>query len=351
MIVFISLAIGAMGAKGATGAEVCPAFTCELPTDYIEESTCVFFKEDLAVPTYYASKCFDLNKSFCPPAYGKNSTCTSQPKALVLKYPGEKCHSDDDCGEFTKGCKGQVCQGIVKGQSCKGHEYCNPGLRCAGTCLDQLKIGSSGCKSDFDCENSAGCNISPSSPSGTCIEYFSLTDFSILSSCQNNTNFLCSSSSCSSKQCVPAATSSSIPSKCQQDSDCGSSDSSVQGTCLCGRNRNGNKYCSLLPGDKWNQLYFGLSKKWFHSGFVHKCNSARRFSYVCAGDWWDRKSSYLMNYYLFFSTQFPSVVEFDECIGEIYLRQFLDVRAMLDNILVIDDFLPLFLPLTFFIII
>jgi hypothetical protein len=70
---------------------------------------------------------------------------------------------------------------------------------------------------------------------------------------------------------------------------------------------------------------------------VHKCNTMRRFSYVCAGDWWDRRASYLLNYYYFYSTQFPSVVEYDECIGRIYLQEFLQVKELLKNILVVED--------------
>jgi hypothetical protein len=93
----------------------------------------------------------------------------------------------------------------------------------------------------------------------------------------------------------------------------------------------------LLTGDKWFQSYFKLVKEWQKSGLVEKCNTVRRFSDVCAGDWWDRQAAYLMNYYFFYSTQFPSVVEFDECIGEVYLKEFLQVKSLLKNILVVED--------------
>jgi hypothetical protein len=310
----------------------CPAYTCKLPTDYFIPGTCVFYKSSSAVPTYYSLPCSDRVLSYCPPMASSNSSCTVPAGVLSLKYPGEKCHSDADCGPFSTGCVGQTCQGLSLGQACANSSYCAPGLRCNGTCQRQLAVGESGCSLDQDCENTAGCSLPDGASEGTCITYWSLADFATTDSCDNFTNLLCQSATCSGKQCVAAYNSTSIPLRCNSDQDCGASTTGVPGKCVCGMNRNANMYCMLFYGDKPYVSYFGIVKNWHKSGYVNRCNTERRFSYVCAGDWWDRKQAYFMNYYYYQSREYPNVVEFDQCVGEVFLETFLQTQALLGNI-------------------
>lgn len=313
----------------------CSAYTCELPTDYITSETCIYYNPSLAISTYYASPCYDLNRNYCPASFKSNSTCTVPPHIIDLKYPGEKCHTNEDCGSFSTGCYKQVCQGLKSGAKCKSHSYCMPGLRCDKTCIPQIEISGIGCKSDLDCVNNAGCDIKDNE--GTCIEYWTLNDLESIGQCVNNSNWLCKSSTCLGKQCVPAVESLKVPQGCYKDEDCISSNSAINGQCVCGKNRNANMYCNLFYGDLYFVQYFNISKNWMASGIYEKCNTSRRFNYVCVGDWWDRKQSYLMNYYYYYSSLYPSVFEYEDCIGKVYLPSFLNVKALLSNILVIED--------------
>lgn len=319
-------------------SQQCPSYTCELPTDYITSDTCIYYNPSLAIPTYYASPCYDLNNNYCPPTYLSNSTCTTPPHIIDLKYPGEKCHTDEDCGPYSTGCSNQVCQGLKQGSICKSHSYCMPGLRCDQTCKAQLEIGSNGCKSDFDCVNNAGCDKNNNEDTGTCIEYWTLDNSQAVGQCLNYSNWLCKSSTCLGSQCVEAASSSKLPTGCYKDSDCVSSNSQITSQCICGKNRNANMYCGLFYGDLYYVEYFNIARHWLASKLFVKCNTERRLSYVCVGDWWDRKQSYLMNYYYYYSSWYPVVYEYEDCIGEIYLAGFLNVKSLLKNILQIEAY-------------
>lgn len=315
-----------------TYSQVCEAYTCKHVSDYFLQNTCIYYTNISAIPTYYASTCYDSQASYCPPVQNSNSTCTLPPKVKYLKYPGEKCHSDLDCNEFSTGCVKQTCMGKSLGENCLGHEYCNPGLKCSQTCALQLPIGNSQCTTDFDCVNNAGCNKAENENFGTCVEYFSLQANTLIKNCIENSSPLCESNSCKNSQCIDPVQSVNVPQKCKKNSDCVSTDQSLNSECRCGKNRNGNSYCDLFYGDKAYLKYFEIVKEWQKSGFVMKCNTVRRFSPVCAGDRWDRKQSYYMNYYLYYSSQFADVVEFDLCIGKIYLAEYLEVKGFLNDI-------------------
>lgn len=311
----------------------CQAYTCKLPIDYFVNDTCVMYRNTTIVPTYYIRTCTDQKYSFCPPSEKSNSTCTELPFVTNYKYPGEKCHYNQECDPHLYGCEDETCQGKSLGGLCDEHSDCNPGLRCfEGICNKQIDIGITGCKTDYDCVNNAGCDNSNSATEGTCIKYWSLTDNSFISSCENYSNFLCKSSTCRENSCVPAFKSSKIPKKCSTDVDCISSDTVATSTCTCGKNQNANKYCALFYGDDPYLKYLELLQIWVNSLYVFQCNTERRFSYICAGDRWDRKKSYYMNYYLYFSQEFPSVIEYNDCVAQVYLSDFLFVKGLLENI-------------------
>ena len=310
----------------------CSSYTCKLPTDYFLLNTCIYYKNSSIIPTYYAAPCYDLNNNYCPPSIKSNSTCTSAPVVQYLRYPGEKCYSVSDCGSYAINCIDQTCTGRLNGEICTGHEYCSPGLRCNSTCIPQLNTGETGCLTDYDCNNYCGCDISLASQSGACIKYWSLKNGDSVKSCINNTNFLCASSTCNGNQCVAGPISSVYPKKCYTNEDCSSNTANIFGTCTCGKNRNANSYCTLFNGDQPYQNYFAILQQWHSSVFVSMCNTIRRFSYICAGDRWDRKQSYYMNYYLYYSNQFPEIIEFDSCIGDVYLSEYLQVKDFLYDI-------------------
>jgi hypothetical protein len=302
----------------------CPIYRCKLLNDYFSPEVCLYYDNSSITPAYYGKVCLDDQRSYCSPTIESNSTCEAPPNTQGVKYPGEKCHYNTDCNEYSIRCENQLCLGRNEGEDCKSHAECSPGLRCSSTCTRQIETGQGGCYTDYDCVNYSGCDIlQNSSTPGKCIEYWSLPETAAIKSCINNTNFLCASSTCSGTQCIPAVQSGQIPNRCYTDQDC-TNNSEVPGKCLCGKNRNANMYCGLFYGDFPYQNYFSILKSWHQTAYLSKCNTVRRFSYVCAGDYWDRKQAYNMNYYYYNSFHFPDIIEFDDCIGQIYLSDYVN---------------------------
>lgn len=220
----------------------------------------------------------------------ETNLCETKPKPeSTPNYPGEYCLYSSTC--LSGSCIRNICEGKSFDQPCNDNEDCNPGLRChQKICTNTLLSGQSGCVNDYDCANSAGCNISSTTGIGTCLEYLSVSTGSIVSDCSGGQSRLCKTSECAKTgkfgtygTCKVATQSVDyLPVKCTDNLNCTGTDgkSMYTGICSCGYNANGTAFCNPFNGDLPGVAYY-LSWKNALNASVGVCNTLRRFSSEC----------------------------------------------------------------------
>ena len=302
----------------------CSSYTCKTSSQTFSSDTCIFY--DPPSDKYYTSPC---PSSFtCNISSSSNSTCLQSPEYTYSRYPGEKCNIPQDCLlSLSLGCINNRCIGGSLSAPCASSSVCNPGLRCHNsTCTAQLQVGLVGCLSDSDCVNFAGCLL------GTCTVYFSIPTYGPVAECNNFKSAFCSSGMCQGDYCVDAQrTSGGVPKKCKDDSDCFTSQG-LGGQCSCGLNGKATQYCSLFTGDSDYASYLQLMQEWHGTYMILQCNTLRRFSAQCMGDYWDRPSAVAYGYYLARTMMFPLVSNFETCVGEVYLTEYLASKKAYDSV-------------------
>lgn len=205
------------------------------------------------------------------------------------QYPGEPCTKSSDC--TTNSCVQSICKGLSSNSTCLSHEECDPGLRCyKESCQKQLDVTDMNCFNDFDCINSAGCNLPQWSMTGTCTAYFSVPVGQLVSDCIEGVSYLCKSSECKKigkfgnfGYCKASFISvKPSPVKCTSSNDCKGTDGLIEdlSDCICGYNSAGNAYCEVFSGDLPALEYFETWQKALVQS-LGRCNTVRRFEKDC----------------------------------------------------------------------
>ena len=292
---------------------VCLKYVCASKQLDMVNNTCIFFDTD----RYVLKPC--EGKLDCPSEFqAHNVTCVEPEMAVAKKYPGEKCKQNTDC--MYGNCVMGACFNKQAGEACTSHEECNPSLYCAaGVCTSQIVVGEKGCTDDWQCQNNAGCD------NGVCKEYFSVPSKEWVGSCpSNHTNYVCESTFCFNGLCLDAPASSFPTSQfCTTDQVCISRDYEESegvlfySSCTCGNNKDGNKFCSLFPGDKDYSKLLSQYRTWMKSSEVMKCNTVRRWTYECIYDYSSPKVAEEVDYYFTVSVNSPQLQDADDCVYEI----------------------------------
>jgi hypothetical protein len=201
---------------------------------------------------------------------------------------------------------------------CDVGNFCNS----EGLCEAQLPEGSLGCSSDYDCENSAGCQILNyvNITQNKCVKYYSLKN---LSPNRGYSDFLCSSRFNNGTHCVVAPVSKKVPTVCTSSEDCISKTGGYEGHCGCGYNSKGLSYCSLFSGDKSFLNAAKLYEKWFNSETLSKAHTSGRYDYDFIRKYWNHDNAAKLVYYDSYSKNFAAYYGTEECVLEVFGRSYL----------------------------
>ena len=291
----------------------------------------------------YLSPCTSQYLPYCPYADDNpSSTCVFLSiSPFNTSWPGDFCYSNSTC--VTEYCLNSICQGFVASTLCNDTEQCAVGLRCAipqpdspGNCKVQLFIGPNNgnnilnCTVDSDCVNNGACE------NFNCFEYFSRTEGEYVVNCgDDNVNWLCQSGMCYDNLCVsPFVTSkNSLPMICSNDSECISdyynappSPIILYSSCQCGYNQQGNKYCTLFPGDPIKVKYLNILQQWLNSDELFSCHSYSRFKLECIKQYWTQKNYLEYAYYYYWSTMYPQIQNNPSCVQNIITYHFYNAQ-------------------------
>jgi hypothetical protein len=330
-----AMAFPAFAPKPKTEDMACDKYKCAPSGAIVDYSTCGYYETD----TYYLVPCQNQphNLTFCqatdPDSF--NMTCTANPTSNEIAFPGEICTNLTKC--FTGNCSStnHRCTGLSAGATCGSDAQCAPGLFCNDeVCGAQIPAGMTGCYSSYDCVNSASCNMTRLGL-GNCVRYFSVPEGGIVSDCEENTSFMCSSGSCkpfgkkSLATCVKSIRSMAyVPKTCDNSGDCiGQTDSDyVEGKCSCGVNGEGSAFCELFPGDPAGIHLRSLYTEFIQKGYNGVCNTARRYSTECIlSSNYPKKEELAIAalYYEFF----PQLQNNDVCVKSIFNHQYWDLGS------------------------
>ena len=277
----------------------CPKYECKSTMVFPSDSICLYM--DNLLNTFYANPC--KGDYACQSLSSSSSECVYQsPYKPATQVAGTKCMFDEDCVTNNICYKGK-CKGYDLNSPCSSHLDCGIGLYCSNNvCIKQIKIGHTGCTSDDDCVNSAGCRIYSlkNLDLNLCVKYFSLPDNTALLSCSDtgDVNYLCQSGFCmnigNSSICYTSPKlAKKSPALCTSNDDCISTPTGELGllfysTCGCGYNPEGNMVCSLLYNDPFYNSYDSMVREWFDSDDMEKCNTLGRFGHGCMETYWSR---------------------------------------------------------------
>ena len=228
------------------------------------------------------------------PEITQNSTCGPEPRPVMEpKLPGENCVKDSGC--LSGNCASGKCQGQPLGEFCTSHGDCNVGNYCAqdGKCKTQKGQGQA-CRSDFECVNTMACNRTYYDE-GTCVSYYSLENGQTVGMCltwngQGVTN-LCKSGGCEETifdengtgKCIEEIINPNYGKPCEKDNDCiGTGNKTlVSGSCKCGMDKEGYKYCDTFTGDPPSKIKRSLLLKHVNSPAIKSCQTLGRFDEYC----------------------------------------------------------------------
>jgi len=223
------------------------------------------------------------------------------------RYPGSKCESNEDCiFKNNKGCQNKSCKGYGEGESFSCNwadhgscsKYCDPGLfaKESGnyTCVKQYKENEA-CDATEQCQNNYNCANS------TCEKIGSFKNGQKIAIGKGDVNgdYFCQSFFINYTTGVcedPPRSSNDQAAKCQTSKDCKRSDERYT-DCRCGLD--GEKHCTLAPGDDYYLKYNQVLKEWYTSEEINECNTIARFSIDCIHDYMDKK---LFEKYYYYGT-------------------------------------------------
>lgn len=308
-------------------ALTCPTYSCKTANQSFSMQQCIY----AAGTSYFLSSCQSKIVPYCQPSI-TNSTCTTSPvqETTGISWPGEACTTDSNCKYGI--CYQFHCNGQDFAMACTISDQCNPGLYCnpSGTCAFQLEVGKTGCQSDSDCVNNAGCN------GGKCISYFSLPAARPIDTCQGNLNLLCVNSICQTSTTGNFCGSlvNSFTGTCKTSSDCVSTmDSALKVTynsqCLCSYS-DGSSYCTQLPGDSQYSDYLKRLKTWLANDIVRQCNTQRRTSSQCINLYFDDSDSLLLM--KFYVQDYPMIKNNDQCTQTIFFQEYWQLYRKLNEV-------------------
>lgn len=315
-------------------SETCPAFICS-------SSTSPFGCISTSNTTISLSTCTSPYLTFCPYTdFSSDSTCISLPPSpFNTSWPGDFCYSNSTC--ISQYCSSSTCQGLLASSFCNDTGQCDVYNRCeSGNCKVQLYIGFNNgqftlnCTLDSDCVNQGACE------NGNCFKYFSRGEGEYVEDCIDGINWICESGMCYDNLCISPLASSlgELPVKCQNDTDCqsdyyldGPQPFSIYSKCQCGRNSNGDSFCTLFPGDPVQKSYLNLLNEWINSDGITKCHSYSRFKLECIKANWE-KSKYLeFAYYYYYSTMFPLISNNPDCVQDLITYQYYQAKSDFKN--------------------
>lgn len=316
-------------------SKFCPIYQCSpFPLDN-STGQCIE-KEGF---TYNLGTCSEEFYTYCPPNQ-VDSYCQLpiSPSDINVSYPGEQCTYDRNCLDSL--CLNGVCNGFPVGHSCERTSQCAPGNYCNSTnfCQGQKNV-SQACSSDYECFNNLGCYGS------VCTPYFTISAGSSLKTCVNGINYLCQTGACGSVNnswvCLSNLTSNGgYPKLCGNDGDCVVISDKMFPTystnCQCGFNPIGGSFCNLAPGDKPFQTYINYMITWFKKSSL-KCHTLVRDSLKCIQQNTNLNNYAFIQYYRYQVLMYPYVQMNDDCIKEIFTRNYWDAYTLTKNLPSHDD--------------
>ena len=228
--------------------------------------------------------------STCEYKFGANNNYQN-----YLKFPGEKCTSDNICmrGNYNDigECKDGICTGHFEEEICKSNSDCNLGLFCNETIGICKKLKNKGeyCTNQYECKNNLGCM------NNTCVEYYSLQAGSYVEKKGiKDFKVLCKFGEVDERsgKCLdelkyynvkPENIDSNGFVKCEINEICNYTSGDdlneiYTKKCECGFNKNGTSYCPLsheYNKDSWIK-YFDIKKKYYSD----ECHTLKRFDCV-----------------------------------------------------------------------
>jgi len=119
------------------------------------------------------------------------------------------------------------------------------------------------------------------------------------------------------------------PLKCTSNSDCTTkvdeeTGISYQGTCQCSMNMNGDSYCSLLNGDKLNQILLKQEMKWYGSNAIYKCNTVERYpGSNCMMQYWKKTDVDKWTYYNVNANLYIDIKGAEDCVVETFYNDYM----------------------------
>ncbi|CAG9318544.1 unnamed protein product [Blepharisma stoltei] len=324
-----------------TNSFTCKAYSCGTGAQWTNEA-CIAYQE---ATNHFALKDCPTGQ-YCNVAQSQankwtNATCTTPPTSAPL-YPGDPCKVNTDCISGVCSTKG-LCVGIGwdNQTTCADDSQCNPGLYCVEnansvlqfTCQPLIKVGQSGCASEFDCVPNANCNFTMNNFPGTCVAYFSAPNGTPVPCAVSGYSSFCQSGACYNAGfsdlgvCAPAPVSQQLPNSCVTSNSCMAMNSlgqTFQGTCTCGYNPTGTSYCSAHIGDAPGKAYLTVAKVLYSSPGMTNCQTSRRHYSDCL----DRVAATLgQNTNVYYSailnfTNYPLYINNDNCVKSIITYDF-----------------------------
>jgi hypothetical protein len=285
-------------------APVCPAVACTTSSS----ATCFTYSllgtsataTANACPSGYSCPVMSLNSGNANTSY----TCTLNTYTAAFLVAGSPCNATFLCAN-TCGSDG-YCVGLGKGAACTSTPQCDIGLFCnSGACSSLLPNGAK-CTDKFSCDYGSECL------NNTCTALFSLPNYTSLGNsanagfCISGAVYNMGTVALPDYMCIPALESSSaVPTKCSQDSDCVSKaityngkPITLQGTCGCGFGLTPQVYCSTFPGDTYPTKVLGLIKSWVVSNALRNyCGIQAMYGGYCMLRNWGKKNYYSFLYY------------------------------------------------------
>lgn len=265
-----------------------------------------------------------------------NVTCGTNPSPDLL-YPGEPCTSNTQC--ISQSCLGGKCKGVPVGGFCSDSSDCVVGAYCYAVnlkfiCVPLIPIGSGPCGTEYDCVPQAGCNATRENFPGECVAYFSVQNNDVVPCPLSGFNNLCKSGACYNNgvddrgYCVDAPkTLPTFPSSCQTSNDCIGFNSAKQmfvGSCECGFNNEGTKYCAPFTGDRPGLTYLEQIIPIMTSKAMSVCQTTRRYYSDCLDVVAQNLGLNANNYYssLMNFTNYVRYIGNDECVKKVINNDF-----------------------------
>lgn len=252
-----------------------------------------------------------------------------------LSYPGGSCVIDQDC--IFQDCLGDKCVGLDLDLACNHQGECVIGSVCRTNsteiedkfCLVPLKEGEN-CTEDEDCENSSGCL------NGKCTKYFSQEDDTLVTN-----RYFCKSGFTIDNICVTTTNVNPIDQPCNSDEECKYIFSNktevglINGSCECGKNSEGKKYCKLGSDHQYYKDWISSTLKLLEDTSL--CHTTERENLgICAERTKkDRSFVYRKNRQYAINNQtlaenFPTLAHSDECVKYVEFSKYDDSKVLPD---------------------